>query len=198
MSRGLLGRLLLLGLGALCLVQWALPTYLIHRGQTTLEQGRQYRFRTAPVDPADPFRGRYVALDFEAARLALRTGADAFEAGQRVQVPIVVGADGFATLGAPVVAVPASSDYLQARVQWVNNGELGLRLPFDRYYMDERAAPEAERRYWEASRRAGATDAEDARRPAFVTVRVRSGYAVLEDLYIDGRPVRELPAVDSR
>lgn len=198
MSQGLSGRLLLLALVAVCAVQWAVPVYLVQRGQTTLAQGTQYRFRTAPIDPVDPFRGRYVVLDFEAARLALRTGADTFDAGQRVYAPIAVGNDGFATLGVPAVAVPTGGDYLQARVQWVNGGEIGLRLPFDRYYMDEHAAPEAERRYWEASRRPGASDDEDAHKPAFVTVRVRDGYAVLEELYIDGRPVRELVTADSR
>lgn len=192
MNQGLSGRLLLLALVAVCAAQWAVPVYLVQRGQTTLAQGTQYRFRTAPIDPVDPFRGRYVVLDFEAARLALRNGADAFEAGRRVYAPIVVGDDGFATLGAPAAAAPASGDYLEVEVQWVNAGEIGLRLPFDRYYMDEHAAPEAERRYWEASRPRGTTDAEDPRKPAFVTVRVRNGYAVLEELYIDGKPVREL------
>lgn len=191
-------RLPLLGLVLLCAAQWAVPACLVQRGQTTLTQGTQYRFRTAPIDPVDPFRGRYVVLDFEAARLALRTGAETFDAGQRVYAPIVVGNDGFATLGVPAVAKPTGGHYLQARVQWVNGGEIGLRLPFDRYYMDEHAAPEAERRYWEASRPRGTTEAEDPRKPAFVTVRVRDGYAVLEELYIDGRPVRELVTAGSR
>ena len=56
------------------------------------------------------------------------------------------------------------------------------------YYLDERLAPEAERR----ARRPGRGDEEDPRRPAYASVRVYKGYAVLEELYIDGRAVHEL------
>ena len=35
-------------------------------------------------------------------------------------------------------------------------------------------------------------DGEDPRRPAWAQVRVRNGYALIEMLYIDGRPVSEL------
>lgn len=185
-------RLPLLGLALVCAAQWAVPAYLVHRGQTTLAQGTQYRFRTAPVDPVDPFRGRHVVLDFEAARMMVQAGAEPFEADQRVYAPIVVGADGFATFGVPTRTTPAGGDYLEVEVQWVNGGEIGLRLPFDRYYMDEHQAPEAERRYWEANRGRAVPDDGASRPPTYVSVRVRNGYAVLEELYIDGTAVREL------
>lgn len=185
-------RLPLLGLVLVCAAQWAVPAYLVHRGQTTLTQGTQYRFRTAPVDPVDPFRGRYVVLDFEAARMTARPGSEAVEAGQRVYAPIVVGADGFASFGVLTRTTPTGSDYLEVEVQWVNGGEFGLRLPFDRYYMDERQAPEAERRYWDANRGRAVADGGASPPPTYVSVRVRNGYAVLEELYIDGTPVREL------
>jgi uncharacterized membrane-anchored protein len=179
--------LLMLGIGA----QWLVPGYLIQRGQATLHEGVTYRFRTAPVDPVDPFRGRYVALDFEAASIELAQPVGELRSGQRVYAPIRVGADGYARLDAPLLQPPAAGDYLPVKVAWVNVDELRLQLPFDRYYLDETLAPEAERRYWDANRMRG-DDAEDPRRPAWVQVRVRGGYALIEELYIEGRPVREL------
>jgi uncharacterized membrane-anchored protein len=179
--------LLVLGIGA----QLAVPGWLIQRGQATLHEGTTYRFRTAPVDPVDPFRGRYVALDFEAASITLAQPDPALRSGQRVYAPIRIGADGYAMLDTPLPQPPETGDYLTATVLWVNVDELRLQLPFDRYYLDETLAPEAERRYWDANRMRG-DDAEDPRRPAWALVRVRGGYALIEELYIKGRPVREL------
>jgi uncharacterized membrane-anchored protein len=172
-------------------MQWAVPGYLIQRGQATLQDGAVYRLRTAPVDPVDPFRGRYVVLDFEAASITLLKPDPALHAGQRVYAPIRVGVDGYAELAPPLPAPPQSGDYLTVTVLWINGTELRLQLPFDRYYLDETLAPEAERRYWDANR-AGDDDAEDPRRPAWVQVRVLDGYALTEELFIDGRPVHEL------
>jgi uncharacterized membrane-anchored protein len=183
----------LVALVVVCAVQWAVPAWLIHRGTTALEQGTQYRFRTAPIDPVDPFRGRYVTLDFAAARIVLDGAQRSYAHGERVYAPITVGEDGFAVLGAPLHEHPDAGDYVEARVQWSSAEELRLALPFDRYYMDERLAPEAERIYRERNRQGRfGEEPEDLRRPAYVTVRVRKGYAVLEELYIDGAPVHEL------
>ena len=79
------------------------------------------------------------------------------------------------------------------RVARVYSGEVRLELPFDRYYMEETLAPEAERAYWDTIRRQRRRE-DDAGPPppqTFVTVRVKDGHAVLEELYIDDRPVRE-------
>ena len=46
--------------------QLAVPASLIWKRERTLRQGHVWKFRTAPVDPVDAFRGRYVALEFEA------------------------------------------------------------------------------------------------------------------------------------
>lgn len=173
----------------LVLAQWGVPVALVQRAQATLEQGTPYRFRTAPVDPADPFRGRYVALDFEAAQIAVPAGLR-FEPDARLWAPIFVGEDGYARLGVPQ-AQPPEGDRVAVRVLW-HDEQNGLRiaLPFDRYYMDEQLAPEAERLYRDSNPALPESD-EDPRRAAYVSVRVRKGYALIEELYIDGVPVRE-------
>src|SRR5205085_8475834 len=47
------------------LAQLAAPGSLIWKRENTLRKGSVWKFRTAPVDPVDAFRGRYVALQFE-------------------------------------------------------------------------------------------------------------------------------------
>ncbi|HOD52465.1 MAG TPA: hypothetical protein PLM14_17660, partial [Candidatus Hydrogenedentes bacterium] len=54
--------------------------------------------------------------------------------------------------------------------------------PFDRYYMEEAAAPEAERIYRERARNS----------MVYVTVRISRGTGVITGLFVDGRPVEEM------
>ena len=47
---------------ALVVAQLAVPSAMIASQENILKNGEQYKFKTAPVDPYDIFRGRYVAL----------------------------------------------------------------------------------------------------------------------------------------
>ncbi|MFT4045269.1 MAG: GDYXXLXY domain-containing protein [Solimonas sp.] len=167
-----------------CVLQWALPASLALRSERTLRDGARYYLRTAPVDPLDPFRGRYVTLRFDARTTA--AASERLQDGDAVCVPIRAADDRYAVFGPASRTPPASGDYLRARVaRFAGDGTIELRLPFDRYYLDERAAPAAERAYRDANRR-------DAAHEAYVTVRVRDGDAVLEELFIDNVPVRRM------
>ena len=49
---------------ALGLVQLAVPLSMIVQKEIVHGEGTELRLRLQPVDPADPFRGRYLALRF--------------------------------------------------------------------------------------------------------------------------------------
>lgn len=174
--------------------QWAVPVSMWHKREVTLREGQTFRFRTAPVDPADPLLGRYVALNLEAARITLGPGEGVnYRRDDRVILPLIQGSDGYAVLGQPQSQPPAGA-WLQAPVQWVNGDELFLALPFDRYYMNERQAPQAELAYLRAGRRtqpAADQSVAPPRPDTYVQVRVRKGFGVIEELYLDGVPVLE-------
>lgn len=159
-------------------VQLAVPVSMIVSREATLERGTTYRFKTQPVDPYDAFRGRYVQLGFVDTAARIPEGVDV-KARQWIYVPLEVDDEGFARLG-PVAASRPDSDHLRVRTRSVNGTTAKVILPFDRYYMEEHSAPEAERLY----RRGGP-------RPAWVTVAVRRGRAVIEELYVDGMPVTD-------
>ena len=55
-------------------------------------------------------------------------------------------------------------------------------MPFRRFYMDEDKAPKAERAVWGGRR---------GQRKASVSVRVRNGVGVIEELYIDDVPIHQ-------
>ncbi|MFL6501202.1 MAG: GDYXXLXY domain-containing protein, partial [Candidatus Udaeobacter sp.] len=54
----------LLIFGVVALAQLTVPAAMVWQRNQTLEQGRVWKFRTAPVDPVDVIRGRYIALRF--------------------------------------------------------------------------------------------------------------------------------------
>src|SRR5882724_1990071 len=97
MSQGL--RYALFGL--LCLAQIAVPATMVVEHQRTIASGPPWRFQTAPVDPSDPFRGRYVRLGFSATRDAIakaNSGMIYIAPGTRMYAELAGGPDGFAHL----------------------------------------------------------------------------------------------------
>lgn len=176
-------RFLLAGFVAMALAQLAVPASMIARREWILRTGRQFRFRTAPVDPYDAFRGRYVAVRVMDDWVPLAPGTEV-ERGRGVFATISEGPDGLARLEGAALDRPAGEAYLEAEVRRVENGRVRLAFPFDRFYLTEKAAPAAEAAYRRAS-------AREARAAAALVVRVRSGHAVLEDLEIEGTPIGE-------
>ena len=47
------------------LAQLYVPTKMILDKEKIISEGTVFRFKTAPMDPTDPFRGKYVRLRFE-------------------------------------------------------------------------------------------------------------------------------------
>ena len=46
------------------LIQLFVPAQVILQQESVLETGNVYRFKTQPVDPNDPFRGKYITLNY--------------------------------------------------------------------------------------------------------------------------------------
>ena len=185
----------------LAAAQLAVPAAWIAGFERTLAEGRAFRFRAAPVDPADPLRGRYVMLAFAAAQeVAVPADLD-LDWNEQVWVRVSEGADGFARLDAPTRERPTEGDFLRVRVR----GTVGevrravlLDRPFDRFFLEEGDAPAAEELLRTVpavrGRAAGATDTDAPVPVAWAVVRLRDGRAVIEDVLVDGVPLRE--AVD--
>jgi uncharacterized membrane-anchored protein len=177
---------LLLGCFALmAAAQLAVPAWMIVSHEQTLRTGELLKFRTAPVDPYDAFRGRYVWLRLERDSLPVPAGAQ-WTSGQEVFALIETGTNGFSRLSELRATRPSDRPYLTVRVNWVAGQTAHLRVPLDRFYMEESLAPAAEKAYREHSRA--------SQRTAYITVRIRDGSAVIEDLWIDGVPIREFVA----
>jgi uncharacterized membrane-anchored protein len=173
---------------AVAIAQVIVPVRMIARRETTLRLGRTYKFRTAPVDPYDAFRGRYVWLGYEQNRA--RWSGESEPGSFRTAYALVEeGRDGFAVINQVMPQPPKSGDYVKVgRVyrDWQTNSVVHFTLPFDRYYMEETKAPKAEHAYREHLNRRGQTNDN-----TYAVVRIKSGEAVLEDVYVDGKPIAE-------
>ena len=160
------------------LAQLAVPASLIWKREQTLRHGSVWKFRTAPVDPVDAFRGRYVALEFEAEGQEISPPPNS-RFHQTVFVTLRQNAEGFAEIDQVLPNRPVNGDdFIEAQLVGKT-----VSLPFDKYWVTERDAPAAEAAYRAQSRR--------DKQNAFATVRVFRGDAALEQLYLDGQPLGE-------
>lgn len=168
----------------LAVIQLSVAAGAIIRSEIALRSGEVYRFKLQPVDPVDAFRGRYVALRLAESNAPIAETLPYLH-NKRIFVPLNIDDEGFATFGPAVFSRPDAGDYLRLRCGIEHTDESGQRLvslaiPFQRYYMPEELAKDVDRTLWRRGQR-----------PAWVAVRVRAGTAVVEDLYVDGRTVRE-------
>ncbi len=180
--------------GLICVAQLAAPVSLVVKHEQTRATGSLWKFQTAPVDPSDPFRGKYVRLSFAATRQAVPFAANQKHNPheRRMYAELAVDQNGYERLVRLHRKRPSAGDYLdvvvQARTDSGNPQEHGrtpavyVQLPFDRYYLPEDKALKIERAYNQASREAqGSTYAE---------VRVRDGHAALVALVLNGQRVK--------
>lgn len=172
---------------AVALIQAYVPAKMILDREAILAHGKAFKFKTAPIDPNDPFRGKYLTLDFEQSRVKVKSSRD-WTNGQTVYLGLEVSPSGFAEITSVSKKQPENtSDFLKAKVSssWSEDGkEISVDLPFDRYYMDETKAYDAEISYRKAT--------VDSSQIAYALVMIKEGESVLKDLRINERSVKDL------
>lgn len=174
-----------------CIAQWYVPGSMIAEQENILETGKVFRFKTAPVDPSDPFRGKYITLNFEAAGLK-KADYNQFTRGQKIFVVLREDEEGFAQIADIITTQPQEdADYVEADIMFSNEEMVRINYPFDRFYLEESKAGDAEQVYRDSNR-------SDTTQSTYAIVRMKNGKSVLEDVMINDRSivdiVRELNA----
>lgn len=165
----------------MCIAQLVVPGKMIWDSETAMRDGFTYKFLTEPVDPNDPFRGKYITLHFTANHVH---DTASWTSGEPVYVLFKQDSAGFATIDRLGRSKP-EGNYLATTVSYVDGeSEVYIDIPFDRFYMEESKAKPAEDAYATASR--------DSARVCYGLVTIGKGRAVLNDVMIDGRSVQEL------
>ena len=171
----------------IALIQLYVPSKMIWDREEILETGIDYKFKTAPVDPNDPFRGKYFTLNFDENIVKVQKEED-WVNGETIHVLLKKDNDGFAKITSVSRDVPTEDqEYVKARVGYVtteNPSRLFIDYPFKRFYMPEPKAIDAEETYRQS--------ALDTTQVTYALVKIKGGEAVLKDIYIDEVPIKEL------
>lgn len=171
----------------MCLAQWFVPGKMIFDSEFTTNNGAFYKFKTRPIDPTDPFRGKYVTLSFQENAILVDSTSH-WDFGDVIFVEFITDEDGFAKPTAVSREAPPSENYLKTRVNYVYPHDQGTKvfydIPFSRLYMEESKASEAERVYWESL--------SDTTQVTYALVSIGKGNAVLQNVYINDRTLVDI------
>lgn len=161
------------------IVQLFVPLQMIFGQEAVLKTGTAYKFKTEPVDPSDPYRGKYITLNYN-----INSGfsKDSIWINQQdVYVYLDTDSLGFAKLlSISKTPLKIENDYVIAKVKghYGNSNRIDFDLPFDRFYMNENKAKPAEYAYRDAQR-------DTLPNNTYGLVYVKNGKAVLKDVLIN-------------
>ncbi len=166
------------------LVQLFVPSKIIFDRENVLETGVTYKFKTQPVDPNDPFRGKYITLNYKMD--SAKTNDATWEQGETILVYLEKDSLGFARVHSVSKEQKSTDrDYVEATVSWSYRDStiVNFELPFDRFYMEESRAKPAEDIYRKYNRQS------NNKSETYALVAVKNGKTVLKDVYINDKPI---------
>ena len=172
---------IIIGFALTALAQLAIPAQMVWENEQAYANGTEYKFKTEPVDPTDPFRGKYILLNFEANSASVKDSEWHADEGY-----VVLGTDkeGFSTIDTLLENAPAKGDYVKVKVNYYYGTTAQVEYPFDRFYMEESKAPDAEIMHRDYISKKNKV-------PAYAIVGVKDEVAVVKDVILDGIPIKE-------
>lgn len=165
------------------IIQLAVPLQMVLHNNDVLEAGKLYKFKTQPIDPYDPFRGKYINLSFEEDDISI---AHEINVDNGIYA-VLTTKDGFAKVSKITTQEPKSGDYIKLKAARIyksaDKWDVFLNFPFNRFYMNEYKAPEAEKTYNQA--------VTDIQNNVYALVAVKNGEAVVKDVIINTISIKE-------
>lgn len=164
------------------LAQLFVPAKMIYDQQEIIATGTVYKFKTQPVDPSDPFKGKYIRLNYE--MNSAPSNDTTWIPSAPIYIALTADESGFATVKAISKEIPEDFDYLKLKANWYNAYErrVEFSLPFNEFYMNETKAYDAEVVHANAQR-------DSLPNNTYALVYVLNGKAVLENVFINELPI---------
>ncbi|MFT6245839.1 MAG: putative membrane-anchored protein [Salibacteraceae bacterium] len=177
------------------------PIYVIVSSEDILTNGAYYKFKPQAYDPMDPFRGKYLRVNYETRNIPT---LDKFEAGDDAYVLIGLDPEGYAYFKEAFKYPPKKGDYLNSKIDYVEGREefregfasrnsntigsddkgsyksiVSIKPPANmcKYFINEDYAMPAERAF------------QKQREYVHIGVRIMDGEARIVDIYIKGKPI---------
>lgn len=166
------------------LAQLYLPAKMIFDHEDILKTGEAFKFKTQPIDPSDPFKGKYIYLSFEASTIPSNDSTWMWQ--ELVYITISKDDSGFVAANHVSRKQPDKGNFVKAKVEWYDNVKkrLNISYPFNEFYMNEAKAYDAE-----IAHRKAQTDSTENN--TYALVYVKNGDAVLGNVFINEIPIAD-------
>lgn len=167
------------------LFQIYVPAGIIADREILLSEGKEFKFKCAPVDPSDPFRGKYITLRFEENSFITENANWVYN--ENVYVTFKNNSEGFSEIESVSKEMPVNnSDFLKLKSNGFNPDlrKLFFDFPFDRYYLNESKAPDTEEIY-----NRSLTDTNNV---TYALVAIKDGEGAIKDVFINDKSVEEI------
>ncbi|MBC8756667.1 GDYXXLXY domain-containing protein [Kordia sp. YSTF-M3] len=173
--------------GLMVIAQIAASAQIVYKYEKTIASDSVFKFRTAPIDPSDPFRGKSIILNFDIDRY--ETSDDSWEDSKTRYAYFSKDEYGYAVLETVSKELLADSNFEYVEVEIYNyyGDAVHFNLPFDTYYMEESKAYDAEVLYRENNR-------NEKQQDVYAVVHIKDGTYVLTDVIIDGVSIKDAVA----
>lgn len=187
-----MNKVLFILLVLLFVLQWVIPGKMIYQSERVLDYGNPLKFRIEALDPYDPFRGKYVTINFADEKLELRESNAYDLSGEQLYITFQEDASGYSIPDKASKEEPDHKPYIKATVRAIDSSSVRIDYPLDRYYMNEYKAPEADRLM--------ANIDDEISREAWIILRIEGDIHVIESVFIDGQSIEDLTRniLDSR
>lgn len=155
------------------------PFYIIFNSESILENGHQHKLRLEGYDPFDPFRGKYIRLNYDFDSPCEK----GFKDGDEGFVVLEKDVTGFSHFSMVTKQQPKHSDYIKCKVNYVFDDKCVIAIEnIGKYFINENKAVDAEKLLTNI--------AENDVDKTYATIRVLDGECRLEEVYVKDKPLK--------
>jgi len=168
------------------LLQLIVPAKMIYEREDIISTGKEYKFKTAPIDPSDVFRGKYIILNYLENTVKVQKIYQWMH-NANIYLTLATDKNGYAKVQTITMEKPTgNTDFIKVKTGYVNHEDktLFIDYPFNRFYMEESKAYDAEMAYNESLR--------DTSNITYGLVSIKNGEAVLRDVLIGETSIIEI------
>ena len=162
----------------------SIPIYLMISSENVLENGHRHKIQLRAYDPFDPFRGKYLRLNYDN---SVRCDYN-MEKGDAIYITLEKDSLGYSYFSYGSAEAPEDSgDYFKTRVKYMSSGLATFETDnISKYFINEDKATKAETIVQSYQR--------DNPDQIYVAIRILDGEIRLEDIYVEEAPLLDFMA----
>ncbi len=161
------------------IIQLSVIAYTTFNKELLLSNGIEIKMKLTPVDPVDPFRGRFVSLNFDNTTINVKNKKD-WTPSEICYAVLEKDDEGYYQLDNISKTEPSNEKvFVKSYITFSGNkddNKISVRYPFSRYYMEESKAVNVEKILNELG--------QDSSK-SYIILKYKDGDVIVKDLIID-------------